>query len=137
MAVMQEARTDVQWSPKPGPELRKQLAKSTGSIERTRGSFMPIVWISQAGVGGPPTLKVLFPSTIAKEKKVWVGSVLALPGCVTQADSFEEAKESLASALKDVFRLHRKRGTAPAFCEPIDDVNPSSIVNIHVDVEGT
>jgi len=98
---------------------------------------MPIVWIGQAVPGGAATLELIFPSTFSKTKKEgWVGAVLALPGCVTQADTLEDAKESLVSAVKDVLRLHKKRGTSPAFCEPSEDVDPSSIVNIHVDVEG-
>jgi predicted RNase H-like HicB family nuclease len=116
-------------------------AMKDAAVAGPRSDCMPrtraYVVVDHGGAEVSKRVVVSFPATITKEASdVFVGRVLALPGCVSQGETFDEARSNLADALKSILDFHKLRGTSPAFEPPTDDELPASsdVFPIHVDV---
>ena len=132
------ANKTAQYSHKTEKEWKPPISETRNESERTVGSYMPMTYFSthHNAVGKlVGKMTITFPCSIEQEQEsVFVGRALALRGCVTQGTTREETKRNLKSAIADVLLAHQKMGTQPQLREPEEEIEPSTLVNIHVEV---
>ncbi len=116
--------------------------ENVSTADGTQASVFPYVYevrtVDEKGIFSQIERHLAFPASITYEAPgVYVGIVLALPGCATQGSTREETRDMLKSAIREVLDMHRRAGTKPTYVEPAGPVDPSSLANIYVDVENS
>ena len=119
------------WRPRRGGKVsERRPVYGAGSVSRDFQTsaalwFSPIFQLTVEKVkeGSPSRkkLRISVPAIIEEEGDVFGAWIPSLPGCVAMGDTFEEARENLEAALRDVLDLHKKEGTFPNFRDPRKD----------------
>lgn len=119
----------------------KRIGATVGST--SRDEFMPqtcsFVLVAPDGSLMSEKHFVSFPSAVVREAPdVFVGQVLALPGCVSQGKTYEEATVSLREALEAVLALHKAVGTMPQYAHPAAEEIPAraDVFDLHLPADG-
>ena len=58
-----------------------------------------------------------------------------LPGCISEGETIQEAREALQSAYLDIVSFHQRRGSSPAFASPSEPLRASDVYYLQIDVD--
>ena len=122
------------------PQEWQSSDKVSSARSDLRGSMLPIVstTITPSSRELSSRAQLLIPACIeVDEDGVYTGYIPSLAGCVSEGDTFKEAKESLTVAVRDIIALHRERGTSAMFREPEEEFATASSTMLVLDVPAT